>query len=103
MADPKEEFRRVLESALRDVAPEAARIEIHIERPKNPEHGALSSNIAMQLAKQLKRNPRDIAQKFVAAAAGKSAELESLTIAGAGFLNARFKSGAKLEIVRRIL
>ena len=91
MADPKEEFRRVLEHALRVVAPEAAGIEIHIERPKNPGHGDLSSNVAMQLARQLKRNPREIAQKFLEAAAGQSPAIESLTIAGAGFLNARFK------------
>src|SRR5215510_5312445 len=102
MADPKEEFRRVLELGLRAVAPEAAGVEIHIERPKNPEHGDLSSNIAMQLAKQLKRNPREIAQKLVEAAAGKSPAIESLTIAGAGFLNVRFRSGAKLDIIRRI-
>jgi arginyl-tRNA synthetase len=56
----------------------------------------------MQLARQLKRNPREIAQKLVEAA-GESAVIESLSIAGAGFLNARFKSSAKLEIVRRIL
>src|SRR5688572_12244431 len=103
MADPKEEFRRVLEQGLRAVAPEAGTVEIHIERPKNPEHGDLSSNVAMQLARQLKRNPREIAQKLVEAAAGKSGLIESLTIAGAGFLNVRFKSSAKLDIVRRVL
>jgi arginyl-tRNA synthetase len=103
MADPKEEFRRVLEQALRVVAPQAASGEIHIERPKNPEHGDLSSNVAMQLARELKRNPREIAQKIIEAAAGKSTQIESLSVAGAGFLNARFKSAAKLDIVRRIL
>jgi arginyl-tRNA synthetase len=103
MADPKEEFRRVLEQGLRAVAPEAGAFEIHIERPKNPEHGDLSSNVAMQLARQLKRNPREIAQKLVEATAGKSSLIESLTIAGAGFLNVRFKSAAKLDIVRRVL
>ncbi|HEX6692931.1 MAG TPA: arginine--tRNA ligase [Burkholderiales bacterium] len=92
----------MLEQGLRVVAPDAGAIEIHIERPKNPEHGDLSSNVAMQLAKQLKRNPREIAQKFVDAA-GQSPAIESLTIAGAGFLNVRFKSGAKLEVIRRIL
>ena len=102
MSDPKEEFKRILEQGLRAVAPQAAGIEIHIERPKNPEHGDLSSNVAMQLAKQLKRNPREIAQKFVEAA-GQSPAIESLTIAGAGFLNVRFKPSAKLEIVRRVL
>src|ERR1051325_6522304 len=102
MADPKEEFRRVLEQALRAVAPQAA-AEIHIERPKNPEHGDFSSNVAMQLARELKRNPREIAQKIVDAAQGRSALIESLSVAGAGFLNVRFKRGAKLDIVRRIL
>jgi arginyl-tRNA synthetase len=103
MVDPKEEFRKVLEQALRAMAPDAGAVEIHIERPKNPEHGDLSSNLAMQLARQLKRNPRDIAQKLVEAAAGRSPAIESLTIAGAGFLNVRFKSTAKVEIVRRVL
>jgi arginyl-tRNA synthetase len=103
MADPKEEFRRVLEQGLRAVAPEAGAIEIHIERPKNPEHGDLSSNVAMQLARQLKRNPREIAQKLLDAAAGQSSIIESLTIAGAGFLNVRFKPSARLDIVRRVL
>jgi arginyl-tRNA synthetase len=103
MIDPKEEFRRVLEQGLRAVAPEAAGLEIHIERPKNPEHGDLSSNVAMQLSKQLKRNPREIAQKIVEASAGQSAHIESLTIAGAGFLNVRFKSAARFDIVRRVL
>jgi arginyl-tRNA synthetase len=102
MTDPKEEFRRALERGLRAVAPDASGVEIHIERPKNPEHGDLSSNVAMQLAKQLKRNPREIAQKFIDAAGGSPA-IESLTIAGAGFLNVRFKPAAKLEIVRRVL
>src|SRR5688572_5797608 len=102
MSDPKEEFKRILEQGLRAVAPQAAGIEIHIERPKNPEHGDLSSNVAMQLARQLKRNPREIAQKLIEAA-GSSPAIESLTIAGAGFLNVRFKPAAKLEVVRRVL
>jgi len=102
MSDPKDVFKRELEDALRKVAPGVA-VEVHVERPKNPEHGDLSSNVAMQLARQLKRNPREIAQKFLEAAAGQSPAIESLTIAGAGFLNARFKSGAKLEIIRRVL
>jgi arginyl-tRNA synthetase len=104
MADPKEEFRQVLEQALRLVAPEAGGVEIHIERPKNPEHGDLSSNLAMQLARQLKRNPREIAQQILdAAATVPSPAIESLAIAGAGFVNVRFKAAARLDIVKRVL
>src|SRR5438477_6457604 len=98
MADPKDLFRRILEQGARTVAPDCP-VEIHVERPKNAEHGDLSSNVAMQLARQLKRKPRDIAAQLVDATAEairKSGIAESLTIAGAGFLNVRLKPQAKL-------
>jgi len=105
MVDPKEVFRSILEEGARRIAP-GEPVEIHIERPKNPQHGDLSSNIAMQLSKRLGSKPREIAQRFIEAtkdAVKASGVTESLTIAGAGFLNARFKPAAKLDIVRRVL
>jgi len=65
MSDPKDVFKRELEDAVRKLAPDA-RVEIHIERPKNPEHGDLSSNVAMQLARQMKKNPLELAKQLVA-------------------------------------
>ncbi|HEX8605120.1 MAG TPA: arginine--tRNA ligase, partial [Pseudoduganella sp.] len=38
-----------------------------LERPRDPAHGDVACNIAMQLARQLKMNPRELAQKIVAA------------------------------------
>ncbi|HEX5476470.1 MAG TPA: arginine--tRNA ligase, partial [Burkholderiales bacterium] len=105
MADPKEIFKRILEEGARQVAPGAS-VEIQLERPKNPQHGDLSSNAAMQLAKQLKRNPRELAQEFLQAIAepvGRSGIAEALTIAGAGFLNLKLKPLAKLQAVRQAL
>ncbi|MGA8050810.1 MAG: arginine--tRNA ligase, partial [Burkholderiales bacterium] len=81
-------------------------VEIHLERPKNPEHGDLASNIALQLSKEIRRKPREIADLLLAAASDllRDHELfEPLTIAGAGFLNTRLKPAAKLSVVHRVL
>lgn len=106
MVDPKEAFREILAQGARAVAPAVQDISVHVERPKDPAHGDFSSNIALQLSKRLRRNPRDIAQLFVDATTGAVREseiVESLTIAGAGFLNARFRAGVKLQIISRVL
>lgn len=62
-------------------------IEISLTRPR-PEFGDFSTNIAMQLAGQLKQNPRQIAESIVEALADNPA-LKSVEIAGAGFINIR--------------
>jgi arginyl-tRNA synthetase len=105
MADPKDIFKAILERGALAIAPDAS-VEVHIERPKNPEHGDLSSNVAMQIAKQLKKNPREVAKAFVdatAAAIAQSGITEAITIAGAGFLNVKLKPQAKLLAVRQAL
>src|SRR3954462_12909865 len=107
MADPKETFRKILEDAARKIAPGEAVPEILVERPKNREHGDLSSNVAMQLSKKLRRNPREIAQELVTTST--SALIRSgltdqpATIAGAGFLNIKLKPSAKLQAVAEVL
>src|SRR5260221_12335201 len=107
MADPKETFRKILEEAVRKVAPADALLEILIERPKNPEHGDLSSNVAMQLSKKLRRNPREIAQELVnattSALLGSGISSQPAAIAGAGFLNIKLKPAAKLQAVEEVL
>jgi arginyl-tRNA synthetase len=96
MSDPKDVFKRELEDALRKVAP-GATVEVHIERPKNPDHGDLSSNVAMQLARQLKKNPMELA-KLIVAALPQGAE-----IAKPGFINVRVKAAAKLSAISQAL
>lgn len=105
MDDPKDILRRILEHGVRAVAPEAEGVEIHLERPKNPEHGDYASNIALQLSKQLKRKPREIAQLIIAATRSSFEDgiISPPEIAGAGFLNFRLKSAARLQVVHRVL
>ena len=102
--DPKEKFREILrEGALRFSAEE---IPLSIDRPANPEHGDYASNIALQLSKRLRRNPRQIAEEIAKASAPALAAtglFEPLTVAGAGFLNIRVKPEAKLEVIRQVL
>jgi len=102
--DPKEKFREILrEGALRFSAEE---LPLSIERPANPEHGDYASNIALQLSKRLRRNPRQIAEEIAKASAPALAAtglFEPLTVAGAGFLNIRVKPEAKLEVIRQVL
>ncbi len=64
--------------------------EIIIDIPKNPEHGDLSCNVAMQFAKQLGMNPRQLAEKFIANLEYDSQFIERVDIAGPGFINIKF-------------
>src|SRR5262245_44211068 len=104
MGDPKDIFKRILEEGARQLA--ASVPDFVVERPKNPEHGDLSSNVAMQLARQLKSNPREVAKKLVeltSASLQKSGLAKTLEIAGPGFLNARIDPAFKLQSVGRAL
>ncbi|MEO8144813.1 MAG: arginine--tRNA ligase [Betaproteobacteria bacterium] len=102
--DAKTHLTELFQDALKDVAPEAAGTEIHFERPRDPTHGDLATNIAMQLARALKRSPRQIAEALIASLRPRIAgQVDSMEIAGAGFINIRLKQSDKTQIVRRIL
>jgi len=88
--------------ALREVAPDHADTAILIERPKLATHGDYACNLAMQLAKPLRKPPRDIAKALVAALP-ESGFNEKLEIAGAGFVNVFVATSAKQGVVRGVL
>ncbi len=70
----------------------AAPTEITLEVPRNAEHGDLSTNAAMTLAKALKKNPRELATSLVEILKSRtnSAVITDISIAGAGFINFTF-------------
>ena len=84
------------------VAPDQAHVTAVVERPKQAEHGDFACNIAMQLAKPLKRNPRQIATELIAAIPA-SPYLAKAEIAGAGFINFFLKPEIKRELVPHII
>ncbi|MBS4028210.1 MAG: arginine--tRNA ligase [Ignavibacteriales bacterium] len=65
-------------------------IPIAFEKPKVAEHGDIATNIAMQLSKTFKKNPRQIATEIVAQLQFDSSIVEKVEIAGPGFINFHF-------------
>jgi len=88
--------------ALREVAPDFVGATVLIERPKQASHGDYACNLAMQLAKPLRKSPRDIANALIAALP-KSDVVEKVEIAGAGFINVFITKAAKQAVVRGVL
>ena len=76
------------------------------ESPKVAAHGDFASTAAMQLAKPLKQNPRQVAEALrsaLLATAPFQRWVEAIDIAGPGFINIRLKPAAKQEVVREVL
>ena len=105
--DAKTHLSALLRGAVAAAVPEAADVEILLERPRDPANGDFACPVAMQLAKRLKRNPRQLAEAIVAAlrAAPAFAEgyVSAVEIAGAGFINLRLSPRAKFAAVEDAL
>jgi arginyl-tRNA synthetase len=106
-SDPKALIEQALREALRREAPEHAAIAIALERPKQSGHGDYSSNLALQLSRPLRKNPRELAQSLSRSVVeGTPSILEVIDaplVAGPGFINFRLKAGTKQDIVRLAL
>ena len=100
--DVKSRLTELLQQALVSVAPTAADTPIHIERPRDPTHGDFATNLAMQLAKELRKNPREVARLLLAElpASGLVSKTE---VAGAGFINFTLDARAKVNVVSAVL
>ena len=76
------------------------------ESPKVAAHGDFACTAAMQLAKTLKQNPRQVAEQLKAlldVAPAFVQWVDAVEIAGPGFINIRLKPAAKQQTVRSIL
>ncbi|MGH8721420.1 MAG: arginine--tRNA ligase, partial [Burkholderiales bacterium] len=102
LMDIRAHLGALLRSALVKVAPEAADTEVVIERPRDAAHGDFACNLALQLAKRLKRNPRQLAGQLAAAVAADP-YVAGLEVAGAGFINIRLTPRTGEEAVARVL
>lgn len=79
---------------------------IQLERPKVAEHGDLACNVAMQLARSWKMNPRDLATQLIATISSDpsySDVLSDIQIAGPGFINLRVAARAKQAVITQVL
>ncbi|MDP9182362.1 MAG: arginine--tRNA ligase, partial [Actinomycetota bacterium] len=76
--------------------------DVVIERPKSKEHGDYATNIALQLAKPAGLPPRAVAE-LVAARLRETDGIDSVDIAGPGFLNVRLAGEALGEVARQVV
>ncbi|MDI6746539.1 MAG: arginine--tRNA ligase [Rhodocyclaceae bacterium] len=100
-ADIKTHLADLLRAALASVAPGTS-AEIHLERPRDASHGDFASNLALQLARTLKQNPRQIAERLVRELP-PSKWLTKAEVAGAGFINLSVVPAAKTAVVAAVL
>ncbi len=82
---------------------------VELERPKQAAHGDLACNLALQLARPLRMNPRQVAEalarkvrEFDDEDAAELRLVQALEIAGPGFINIRLTAAARLAVVGAI-
>ncbi len=76
--------------------------QVHVERPRQREHGDWATNIALQLAKKGGTNPRALAQDL-ANRLGSTAGVAKVEVAGPGFLNITLDAAAAGELAKTIV
>ena len=77
--------------------------EIKLESPRSKENGDYAANIAMQLTKLAKKAPRAIAESILEHLDTTDTAIDSIEIAGPGFLNIRLKTDSLGDIVKSVL
>ncbi len=105
MLSVKIELLQALAACL-DMLSAGAGAKAAFESPKVAAHGDFATTAAMQLAKPLKLNPRQLAETLCTALLAQAAFVQwvdAVEIAGPGFINIRLKPAAKQEVVREVL
>ena len=100
----QEKLTRLIQETINKIVPDN-QAQIKLERPKQASHGDIATNIAMQLAKPAKRNPRELAQEICDALIDNPEAQDILAtaeIAGPGFINFRLKPETLWAVIDKI-
>ncbi|MDH6248895.1 arginyl-tRNA synthetase [Polynucleobacter sphagniphilus] len=109
LSNNKNQLISMLSAALQGLAQDRGFGDVpqpRLERPKAVDHGDVACNIALQLSKAWKLNPRDLAQDLVERLQQQSGFgdlIASCEIAGPGFINFRLTKAAKTKVIAEIL
>ena len=95
-----EQVRDALERVLAELGVEGHAI--RLERPNDPEHGDLATNLALTLASKLKKQPRVIAEEIVGLLDLDDSVVSRVEVAGPGFLNFHFSTLEVVQVVAEI-
>ncbi|HOP21629.1 MAG TPA: arginine--tRNA ligase, partial [Gammaproteobacteria bacterium] len=100
-------LQELLEKALEDLKrngefPKDLSPEIIFERTKSKEHGDFATNLALTLAKPLKKSPRDIAQLLTDNLI-ESLHVSKVEVAGPGFINFFLTENCRRQVIKQII
>ena len=102
----KQTIAQLLSDAVGSLLPEGqARPEIVLERPKQAAHGDIACNVALQLAKPLGKNPRELAGSIadaIRADARGQRLVSAVEIAGPGFIDLRLSAAARADVIAAV-
>ena len=105
MQQVQQDVLAALTAALENLSPGSG-AKARFETPKVASHGDWAVTAAMQLAKPLGRNPRELGEQLRSALLASEAGqrwVSGIEVAGPGFLNLRLKPEAKQQVVREVL
>ncbi len=105
-----EELAQIIAATVASVAdektipltPEDVPTEVKVERPRSREHGDWATNVAMQLAKKARMNPRQLAD-LIADELAEHPAIDEVEVAGPGFINLRLSAGSAGELAGAIV
>ncbi len=104
-----EKIQQQVKTALHNAVIEAKLVEesdmpvIMLETPRSKENGDYATNIAMQLTKLAKKAPRLIAEAIIEHIDKESASIQSIEVAGPGFINITLQKDYLQEVVKTVL
>lgn len=96
-----EAIRSALSAVLEEMG--AGDAEVQLERPRDPTHGDVASNVAMTLARTLGKSPRAIAEEIVQKLDFAAAGVDRVEVAGPGFLNFTLGAAAVGSAIDQVL
>ncbi len=105
----KENIESLLDQALQQLVADGlieTKPSLQITRTKDATHGDFTCNVAMMLAKQAGKPPRDVAQAIIDALAKldtSNDSIDKIEIAGPGFINFFLAQASTLNIIKDIL
>ncbi len=105
MMSARDELLDALRAAMAEISP-GHTLDAAFETPRQADHGDLAVTAAMPLAKAQRRNPRAVAAELIAALQTKTAVerwVESIAVAGPGFINLHLRAAARQRIVGEVL
>src|SRR5688500_478262 len=97
----KEQIQQQLKAAVKQLY--SIEIESQIDVPKEQSFGDFASNIAMQIVKEVKKNPMAIAEEIKNELTNKISEVEDITVAAPGFINFKVNKEYFKNVITEVL